>query len=160
MLNKIKNSGLIWLWISFFVLLTDILTKTWALKNLHVGEPLVILPILNFTLAFNTGAAFGFLNTQSGWQHILLGGLAILVSVWIVVWLYQTPRQHKLVNIALVFILGGALGNVLDRIRYGNVIDFLSFHIKDWYFAIFNIADSAICIGAVLLFFSLVCRKE
>ena len=114
-------------------------------------ERLKLLPIFNLFLIYNTGAAFGFLQTASGWQNFLLGSIALIVSVIIFIWLARLPRQERIMNIALCFILGGALGNLWDRLLYGYVIDFFHFHLGDWNFAIFNTADSAICVGAGLL---------
>ena len=145
------KTGLCWLWITALVLIVDRFTKYWATKHLLFTGPMKILPILNFTLAFNTGAAFSFLHNANGWQNIFLGGLAIVVSLFVLVWLSRLSCKARWNSIALCLVLGGALGNVWDRAMYQYVIDFLSFHWGDWYFAIFNVADSAICVGAVML---------
>lgn len=140
-----------WLWLPILIIALDRYTKYWALTHLNYHEPLTILPFFNLTLAYNTGAAFSFLHNASGWQHILLGGLAIIVSIAILYWLITLPKQAYGTRIALGLILGGALGNAWDRLLYGYVIDFLDFHLNDWHFATFNVADSAICVGAFLL---------
>lgn len=152
-MKKFTSSGLLWLWLTALVIVLDRLSKLWVLDHLVLYEPLEVLPIFNLTLAYNTGAAFSFLNSMSGWQNWFLGGLAFIVSVMILVWLASLPARAVWKNLALCLILGGALGNAWDRLTYGYVIDFLSFHLGTWHFAIFNVADSAICIGAFMLFF-------
>jgi len=152
MLKKaILKSGLVWLWLSIAIIFIDRFSKWWVLTHLTYQEPLKIFPVFNLTLAYNKGAAFSFLHTASGWQNLFLGGLAFVVCAVILVWLYRQSRKDYWMNIALSLILGGALGNAWDRIRHGYVIDFLDFHLGEWHFAIFNIADSAICIGAFIL---------
>ena len=150
-MRKIFSSGIVWLWIAVFILILDRLAKTWMLHNLTPGDPLYIFPFFNLILVFNTGAAFSFLNSASGWQSIFLGCLAVAVSAVILIWLMRVSLREWWLCIALNFILGGALGNVWDRILYGHVVDFLDFHLGDWHFAIFNTADSAITIGAFML---------
>lgn len=152
MLRKIFSSGIVMLWISVLVIVIDRYTKIWAVDHLAFHESLRVLPFFNLTLAYNTGAAFSFLHSASGWQNWFLGGLALVVSITVVVWLAKLSVREYWQTTALCLVLGGALGNAWDRILYGYVIDFLSFHWGDWYFAIFNIADSAICVGAFMLF--------
>lgn len=165
MLNKIRQyyasanwrllaSGLIWLWIAIAVIAIDRFTKVWAMQSLLYQEPLQLLPIFNLTLTFNTGAAFSFLNSASGWQNWFLGGLALIISVAVLIWLARLPARAIWMATALCLVLGGALGNAWDRCLYGYVVDFLSFHWGAWHFAIFNIADSAIFVGAVMIFLS------
>ncbi|OGT34941.1 MAG: signal peptidase II [Gammaproteobacteria bacterium RIFCSPHIGHO2_12_FULL_37_14] len=151
MLKKIFSSGLRWIWVAILVLAIDRFAKMWAIHYLVMGEPFRILPIFNLTLAFNTGAAFSFLHSASGWQNIFLGSLAILVSVIILIWLGKLTARDSWLSIALSLVLGGAIGNVWDRILYGHVVDFFDFHLGGWHFAIFNTADSAICIGAFMM---------
>lgn len=150
-MSKVMTSGLVWLVLSVIVIMVDRDSKIWMMDHLLFGEPVALLPFLNLTLAYNTGAAFSFLHTASGWQHFLLGGLAVVVSIFIIACLATLPRQHYWHNMALSLIVGGALGNAWDRVSYGHVIDFVNFHIGDWHFAIFNVADSAICVGAFML---------
>jgi signal peptidase II len=150
-LQRVTGSGLVWLLLAVIVLIIDRNSKTWILSHVSYGEPIAILPILNLTLAYNTGAAFSFLDGASGWQHYLLGGLALVVAVYIAAALAKLPRNHYWQNIALCLIFAGAIGNAWDRMLYGHVIDFINFHIGSWHYAIFNIADSAICIGAFML---------
>ena len=151
-MRKIFQSGLIWLWVAILVIIVDRYSKFWVMQHLTYQEPLEILPFFNLTLAFNTGAAFSFLHSASGWQNIFLGSLALIVSVVVVCWLTTLSKQERWISIALNLILGGALGNAWDRVLYHYVIDFLDFHLGNWHFAIFNVADSAICIGAFMLF--------
>jgi len=153
MLKRIFQSGLCWLWLAIVVIAIDRYTKYWMTHHLVLGEPLPVLSIFNLTLAYNTGAAFSFLHNASGWQNWLLGGFAALVSAMILVALYRSCAKEYWYNIALCFIFGGALGNAWDRALYGYVIDFLNFHLGHWHFAIFNIADSAISVGAFMLLF-------
>lgn len=137
--------------LALLVIALDRYSKGWVVGHLNPYDPLFITQQLNLTLSFNTGAAFSFLNSASGWQNFLFSGLAIVVSVMIVLWLSTLAPRERWKGVALALILGGALGNAWDRFVYGYVIDFLSFHVNDWHFAIFNVADSAICIGATML---------
>lgn len=146
-----KRSGLIWIVFAMAVMGVDRLFKLWMLQHLQLGEPLLILPMLNFTLAYNTGAAFSFLHNASGWQTSFFCVLAFGASAVILHWLWQHPAREWWPNMALSAIMGGALGNVWDRLTYGYVIDFLDFHFHDFHFAIFNVADSAICVGAIMM---------
>lgn len=148
---KLRQSGLVWLWIAVLVIVIDRISKVWAVTHLSLYEPVSILPIFDLTLAYNKGAAFSFLHSASGWQNWVLGGLAFAVSAGIIVWLAQNRSALFIKNASLCLILGGALGNAWDRIQYHYVIDFLSFHYNTWHFAIFNIADSAVCLGAFLM---------
>lgn len=132
----------------------DRFSKGWVIGHLKPYEPLVVSPFLDLNLSFNTGAAFSFLHSASGWQNILFSGLAMGVSLLIVLWLATLSPRERWKGVALSLVLGGALGNAWDRFVYGYVIDFISVHYNDWHFAIFNVADSAICIGAFMLILS------
>jgi signal peptidase II len=145
------NSGLSFIWLSLLVLVIDRVSKIWMMVHLTLYDPTVVFPFFNFTLAFNRGAAFSLFHNASGWQHILLGGLAIGTSLFIVGWLGKLKRTDYLINIALNLVLGGALGNLWDRFSYHFVIDFLDFHWHSWHFAIFNVADFMICLGTGLM---------
>lgn len=152
--NKVKKlltSGLVWSWVAILIIAIDRISKMWVVTNLQLHEPVAVLPVFNLTLWYNTGAAFSFLHNMSGWQNWFLGSLAFIVSIVVIGWMARIPARSWWLSIALAFILGGALGNAWDRILYGYVIDFLSFHWGDWYFAIFNVADSAICVGAAMV---------
>ena len=147
-----KKSGLCWLWVAVIVLILDRWTKYLALKYLVLYVEHPVTKFLNFTLGYNTGSAFGFLNNSSGWEVPAFGVIALVVSACILVWLARLPSNQRWMSVALSLILGGALGNLWDRISYKHVIDFIQLHASHWYFATFNVADSAICVGAFMLF--------
>ena len=132
------------------VLLLDQLSKWWALNNLQLAIPEAVLPFLNWLLLFNPGAAFSFLAQGTGWQRWFFTIIGLLASAYIV-WLLRQSQGEKLLCLALSLILGGALGNVIDRIMYGAVVDFIDIHYANWHWPAFNLADSAICLGAALI---------
>ena len=136
--------------IALVVIVVDQLTKFAATVALAQG-PIEVLPFLNFALVHNTGAAFGFLSTAGGWQKFFFIGIAALATAVIVVMLRKTPRQDWFMQLSLSLILGGALGNLVDRLIHGHVIDFIDFYVGTWHFWTFNVADAAISIGAVML---------
>ena len=140
-----------WLWLSFGVIVLDQITKRIAEYQLVQFAPMEILPFLNFALVYNQGAAFSFLSDAGGWQRWFFTVLALLVSAIIVWWLYRLKRGETGTAISLALILGGAIGNVIDRILHGHVIDFIDVHYAGYHWPTFNIADSAITIGAVIL---------
>ena len=140
-----------WLLLSALIVLADQLSKGYIAQNFGEFEFIAVLPILDITRMHNVGAAFSFLATASGWQRWLFISLAVIVSIGIVVWLYRMPRSQGLLACGLALVLGGAIGNVIDRIRLGAVIDFIHFHWDRAYFPAFNIADSAITVGAACL---------
>jgi signal peptidase II len=141
-----------WLSLSALVIVLDQLSKMWITNHFVYGEKLYVLGVFDLVLAHNTGAAFSFLSDAGGMQRWLFSIIAIVASVWIV-WLLRKFAAQTLFALALSLILGGALGNLIDRIAYGYVVDFLSFHWKEHYFPAFNVADSAITCGAFLLIF-------
>lgn len=140
-----------WLWLSLFVILLDQGTKYLALSQLPLHQPISILPFFNFTLVYNTGAAFSFLADAGGWQQWFFLGLALIVSIGLVFWLRRLPSNAPWEAFAVALILGGALGNVIDRVWHGYVIDFIDLYYQGWHWPAFNIADSAITVGVVLL---------
>jgi signal peptidase II len=140
-----------WLWLSMVVIVLDQATKFLVTRFLALYERVEVLPVLDFTLLHNTGAAFSLLAGASGWQRWFFIGLACVVSAVLVVWIWRTPRGEKLLPLALSLILGGAIGNVIDRVVHGHVVDFIHAHWGGAYFPAFNIADSAITVGAALL---------
>ncbi len=153
-MNKAQNLPLLWsLAIATLVLLLDQLSKWSALSNLKLGIPEEVLPFMNWLLLLNPGAAFSFLALSSGWQRWFFTILGLAASLYIL-WLLRKNQTDKLLSFALSFILGGALGNVLDRMMYGAVVDFIDLHYGNWHWPAFNIADSAICIGATLIVLS------
>ncbi|MFZ5522823.1 MAG: signal peptidase II [Pseudomonadota bacterium] len=141
-----------WLSLSALVIVLDQSSKAWITSHFGYGEILVILDVFNLVLVHNAGAAFSFLSDAGGMQRWLFSIIAIVASVWIV-WLLRRHVAQPLFALALSMILGGALGNLIDRIAYGYVVDFLQFHWGVHYFPAFNLADSAITCGAFLLIF-------
>ena len=137
-------------WIPVVVFVVDQLTKILAMQILP-GSPIDILPVFNLTLTFNTGAAFGFLNDAGGWQNWFFIAVALIVSGVIITMVRKLQAHELQTAVALLLILGGALGNVMDRVRLGRVVDFLHVYYQSWSFPVFNIADSAITVGAILL---------
>ena len=131
------------------VILLDQFTKGLASGGLQYGQPVEVFFWFNLTLQHNTGAAFSFLSDAGGWQRYFFSGAAIVISAVLAVWLYRMPRGQLLLAISLGLILGGALGNLWDRVALGYVVDFVSWHYGGYYFPAFNIADSAITVGAV-----------
>jgi signal peptidase II len=140
-----------WLWLSLAVVALDQVTKFLVTRFLDLYERVEVLPVLDFTLLHNTGAAFSILAEASGWQRGFFVVLGCVVSLVLIVWLWRLPRGERLLPISLALIVGGAVGNVIDRVTHGYVIDFIHAHWGEAYFPAFNIADSAITIGAALL---------
>jgi signal peptidase II len=141
-----------WLLLSALVVVADQLSKAYITRHFSEFEFTRILAVLDITRMHNVGAAFSFLAQASGWQRWVFIGLAIVVSIAITIWLVRLPRGvHALLAGGLALVLGGALGNVIDRIRLGYVIDFIHFHWDRAYFPAFNVADSAITVGAACL---------
>jgi signal peptidase II len=138
--------------IAAITLLLDQATKWLALSQLQMGVPEPVLPFLSWLLLFNPGAAFSFLAQSSGWQRWFFTFLGMFACIY-VVFILRKHQHDRLLCIALSFILGGALGNILDRLMYGAVVDFIDMHYANWHWPAFNIADSAICVGAILIIF-------
>jgi len=150
--DDIRGRGAAWLLLSALVVLADQVTKAYIIRHFGVFEFTRIWPVLDITHMHNVGAAFSFLASASGWQRWVFIGLAFAVSIGITVWLLRLPRgTQTLLAAGLALVLGGALGNVIDRIRLGYVVDFIHFHWEEAYFPAFNVADSAITIGAACL---------
>jgi signal peptidase II len=148
-----KPNALPWLVLSVLVIGLDQLTKLWALHALQPpGMPHPVIPgFLNWTLAFNTGAAFSFLAEGTGWQRWFFVVLAVAISGALVVWLARTPRRDWRTAVPLAFIVGGALGNLVDRLHAAQVTDFIQVYYRQWSYPVFNVADCGITVGAVLL---------
>jgi len=138
-----------WLWLSLAVIVLDFASKQLVLASLHPGETIPVLPVFTLVLAFNPGAAFSFLSAASGWQRWMFAGIAVVASV-VLVWLLRRGGS-RVYCAGLALILGGALGNLWDRLTIGQVVDFLLFHWREWSYPAFNVADSAITVGAVLV---------
>lgn len=172
-LERVVGTGHVkWLWLSAVVLVSDQITKLWAVLHFgsydslrgflaHIGEgnypqgmfrKIEVLPVLDITLMVNTGAAFSILADAGGWQRWFFVILAVVVIGFILYWMRKLPAVgHNFVAIGLALVLGGAFGNLVDRAAYGWVIDFIHLHWQDWYWPAFNIADTAITVGAVIL---------
>jgi signal peptidase II len=156
-----QRNALPWLSLSLGVIALDQITKAIVLHALDPQIPHAVIPgLLNWTLAFNTGAAFSFLADQEGWQRWLFTALAVVVSGVLIRWLAQTPRTDWRTALPLALVIGGALGNLIDRVRFGHVVDFIQVYHGQWTFPAFNVADSSISVGAALLvWFGLFARK-
>lgn len=139
------------LWLSALVVLLDQASKFAVLLNFREYEVLTIWPVFNLTLVFNTGAAFSFLSDAGGWQRWFFVLVAVVISLVMVVWLRRLQPGERLTGFGLAFIIGGAVGNLIDRLWLGKVVDFLQWHWQEWYWPAFNLADSAITLGVVLL---------
>ena len=161
-MKQLSRNALPWLVLSLAVIALDQLTKAIVLQALQPQVQNPVIPgLLNWTLAFNTGAAFSFLADQEGWQRWLFTALAVFISGVLVRWLAHTPRGDWRTALPLGLVIGGALGNLIDRIRFGHVVDFIQVYHQQWFFPAFNIADSAISVGAVLLvWFGLFARER
>ena len=145
-------SGIRWLWISVLVIAVDQLTKLWIERTMELGDSFTVLPVFDIVRAHNPGAAFSFLATSGGWQRWAFSVLAVGVSIGLVIWLRRLALATQgLLAFGLALILGGAIGNVIDRFEHGYVVDFLLVHWGQSYFPAFNVADSAISVGAVLV---------
>lgn len=151
-LTRTRTGALPWLLLSALVIALDQWTKHLALTALDPYAPRVVIPgMLNWTLAFNPGAAFSFLADADGWQRWFFTMLAIGVSLVLAVWLSRTPRGDWRNAAPLALVIGGALGNLIDRLRHGHVVDFVQVYWREWVFPAFNVADSAITVGAAML---------
>jgi signal peptidase II len=142
-----------WYSVAALVVLLDQYTKGLASSGLDYGRPVEVWSWFNLTLQHNTGAAFSFLSDAGGWQRYFLSGLAVAICAALVRWLYVMPREQRLLALSLGLIMGGALGNLWDRLVLGYVVDFISVHYQGNYFPAFNIADAAISVGAALMIF-------
>ncbi len=139
------------LWLSLVVVVLDQLSKYWVVASFAEYEVLTVWPVFNLTLVYNTGAAFSFLSDAGGWQRWFFITIAVVVSAILMVWLTRLQAHERLTALGLAFVIGGAVGNLIDRIVLGKVVDFLQWHWQDWYWPSFNLADSAITLGVVLL---------
>jgi signal peptidase II len=144
-----------WFVLSSVIILLDQLSKYFAMQSLLPYQPIPLLPVLNFTLAFNTGSAFSFLSKSGEWHRWFFAVFSLLMSIFLIVWILRSRKTARMQLLALSLILGGAVGNLVDRVMQGHVIDFIEIYYKQFHWPVFNLADSAICIGAVLLFIDL-----
>ena len=151
-MNKLfTETGFKWLLITFVFLIIDQVSKYLVVNSFYLGESMNILPFFDLRYVQNPGAAFSFLADQDGWQRWFFTAIAAIASVVFLVWLAKTPKSNALLAIALAFMLSGAMGNLIDRALFGYVIDMLDFHVAGHGWPVFNIADSAIFIGAALM---------
>ena len=146
--------------ISLLTLGLDRIIKFMALECLNYGQTIKILPVFNIILIYNTGAAFSLLSNMSGWQRWFFTGVALIVSGVILHWLAKLKKHQFLSALGLCLILGGALGNLIDRLYYGYVIDLFQLYWKNWFFPVFNVADIAITFGAIILAIEILRGKE
>jgi signal peptidase II len=151
----------LWFLFSGLIIVLDQLSKYAAGLLLIPYHPVPVVPFFNLMLAYNTGAAFGFLSSMGGdWHRYFFSGFSFLISLWLIAWLIKTKSSDILQSFSLSLILGGALGNLVDRVWYGYVVDFIDLYYKHYHFATFNIADSAICIGAAGLILHLLLHRK
>ena len=147
------NHSLRWAWyaLAAVIIVLDQLSKYWVQVSFFEFERINLLPILDFTLVYNKGAAWSFLSDAGGWQRWLFTGISSVVSIVLVVWIHRLVAVQKLLLIALTLILAGAVGNLIDRVLLGKVVDFVLFYYDGHYFPAFNVADSAITVGAIFM---------
>jgi signal peptidase II len=144
-------SMLKWLWLSLVAIVLDQVSKLIVDNSMQLYESIPLMPYFNLTYVHNTGAAFSFLSEAGGWQRWFFAILALVISVVLSVWLSRLQKHETLLAVALSLVLGGAIGNLIDRLAYGYVIDFLDVYFNTWHWPAFNIADSAITLGVALM---------
>lgn len=153
--DKIKvpvfQTGLQWLWLTVLLLLVDQITKVLAVAYIHPNESIEVMPFFNLVIRYNTGAAFSFLADAGGWQVFFFSTISSLVSLGILYWMYTIPAKNRWLSIALALILAGALGNLYDRLTLGKVVDFIDWYYGDYHWPAFNVADSVILAGALMM---------
>lgn len=149
----------VWFGLAAVVIGLDQATKLWVLAAFHLHETLTVTSFFNLVLVFNRGAAFSFLSDAGGWQKWFFIILALAISGWLAAMIRQHAAE-RLQPLAFALVLGGALGNVIDRVRFGAVVDFLDFHVAGWHWPAFNVADSAITVGVALLLWQQLTHKE
>ena len=149
---RVRPSALVWLLLSVAIIGLDLWTKALALAHLQLHEPVPVIDgLLNWTLTYNLGAAFSFLSDAGGWQRWFFSALAAGVSLLLVFWLSRLPRNDWRQAVPFALVIGGALGNLVDRVRFGHVVDFIDAYWGSYHWPAFNIADSAIVCGAAVL---------
>ncbi|WP_024872197.1 signal peptidase II [Tolumonas lignilytica] len=152
MMKLLTGTGLRWLWLAVVTIVLDQLAKHFIMQHIPYGHGVIMTPFFNLVHVYNTGAAFSFLANAEGWQRWLFSGLAVAISGLLVIALAKAPAKCSLSNLAYSLVIGGAIGNLVDRMLYGHVVDFLDFHWHELYhFAAFNVADMAISCGAALI---------
>ncbi|MGX5174422.1 signal peptidase II [Aliikangiella sp. IMCC44653] len=148
---KLADSGLKWLWLTLIFIIADQYTKYLAVTHIGPYEVIEVMPFFNLILRYNPGAAFSFLADQPGWQVIFFSVVSSIVSLGIIAWMATTPAKNKILNVGLALILAGAIGNLYDRLTLGKVVDFIDWYYQSYHWPAFNIADSVILLGAVLM---------
>ena len=148
---QLKTSNLSWLLLTLLIIVLDQVSKHAALQWLSLNQALPVVPGFNLTLVYNYGAAFSFLSDAGGWQRYFFIILTAIISVVLLIWLARLPAGRAMLASALALVLGGAAGNLWDRLQYGYVVDFIEVYYDKWSWPVFNIADSAITVGAALL---------
>lgn len=148
---SIMQSGLLWIWVAVVLIALDLWSKFYVMNHFALYQPVSIMQFFNLMYAQNPGAAFGFLGDHDGWQRWFFTAIAFSISAVLLFFMRKTPKTHRVVNIAYALVIGGALGNLFDRLVHGFVVDFIDFYVGDWHFATFNIADIGICVGAALI---------
>lgn len=149
-----------WLWLSLVVVGLDQVSKFWVVSNFRLYESISLLPSLNLTYVQNTGAAFSFLSTAGGWQRWFFVGIALVATIVLTIWLARLKSNERWMAATLSLILGGAIGNLYDRIAYAYVIDFIDVYYETWHWPVFNVADSAISIGVVMMLVDIVWSND
>ncbi|MGB0892783.1 MAG: signal peptidase II [Parashewanella sp.] len=146
-----KQSGLRWYWVALIAFIADQVSKQWVLANFKLYDSIQLMPMLNFTYVRNYGAAFSFLSDAGGWQRWFFTVIAIGISGLLTYWLRKQPANMWRLNLSFTLVIGGAIGNLVDRLMHGFVVDFIDVYWNTSHYPAFNIADSAICIGAGLI---------
>ncbi len=150
-MNEQMRKNFSWLWLALIIIVLDQASKWYFSSTMQLGDSINLLPGFNWTLAHNYGAAFSFLHDAGGWQRWFFAGIALVVSGGILFWLRSVPANARFLACALVLVLGGALGNLYDRMMLGYVVDFVHVYYGTWHFPAFNIADAGITVGAIML---------
>ena len=150
-MNEQTRKNFSWLWLALIIIVLDQVSKWYFSSTMQLGDSINLLPGFNWTLAHNYGAAFSFLHDAGGWQRWFFAGIALVVSGGILFWLRSVPANARFLACALVLVLGGALGNLYDRMMLGYVVDFVHVYYGTWHFPAFNIADAGITVGAIML---------
>ncbi|PKF54177.1 hypothetical protein CW748_16895 [Alteromonadales bacterium alter-6D02] len=157
---QLAQSGLRWLWLTVICLIIDQVTKIYVANNFSLYESIAVIPMFNLTYVHNEGAAFSFLSEAGGWQRWFFTAIAVTISCLLTYWLRALHKTEKLLSIAYALVLSGALGNLIDRVAYGYVIDFLDVYYGNYHWPAFNIADAAICGGAMLIIYDAITNKD
>ena len=158
--SKVSMSMARWLWVSVFIVVFDQASKFAVLAMMELYQTIAVMPYVNFTYVHNTGAAFSFLSQAGGWQRWFFAFFAVVMSLVLLVWLIRLKPHERLLAVALSLVLGGAIGNLIDRVALGYVIDFIDVYYQSWHWPVFNIADCAITIGVALLVLDSFLSKE